>query len=168
VPRSHTVIKYYTGRIKQAWFQHTLKLINTFVSSFLLSHTRTVLWLRKSLSTFWWIYRFWASLLQKIGFVCRLSMFMLCMCVCMYTCLATVCMAGRILFTFGIQEFIHPSSVPYESVHSSSKSMGPSNGPQNTLKTAPTILIEIHSFVDTISLNKNTCMVSSGNYRHLN
>jgi hypothetical protein len=61
--------------------------------------------------------------------------------VCIHTCMCTLCMDvnlasawifGRILFKSGIQEFIHPSSVPGESEHSISENSEPSNGPHNT------------------------------------
>jgi hypothetical protein len=41
-------------------------------------------------------------------------------------------MAGMVLFTFGIQEFICHRTVPEGYKYSSCKNRGPSHGPQNT------------------------------------
>jgi hypothetical protein len=52
-----------------------------------------------------------------------------CLYVCMDVRLASTWTAGRIVFIFGIQEFIHHMSVPGEYEHSSSKNRGSWNEP---------------------------------------
>jgi hypothetical protein len=42
-------------------------------------------------------------------------------------------MAAWLLFIFGIQEFIHPRSLPDESENSSPRNEHPSDGPQNKM-----------------------------------
>jgi hypothetical protein len=62
---------------------------------------------------------------KQLSLECPLS-------VCMDVHLVSIWTVARILFIFGIQEFVHHRSVPSKYEHSNSKNRGPSDGPQNT------------------------------------
>jgi hypothetical protein len=124
------------------WIRQNGMLLRAMPWSLLISCTRSIY--EKGLQ--WFENRYWDSggqhiWIWKTGFGSHLSIRLYVW----WMSLASAWTVGRILFTFGIYEFIRHRSVSGEYDHSAFRSRRPSNGPQKSisLKTVPRYRLHI-------------------------